>query len=202
MTLPQAQYSLLGGETVPSGMDVVSAEVGWPSVTFGFTHGTGPTSDVGLRFDLLYGVEETTVFSKFGIGARVPLRFVAMRRDRLSVLLHVDPGIKAYTYSPVWFGIQFPVGVVFGYRASSAVTLAFGVDVPMTLFVTPSPVAFWVAPTFGPGIEAQITRDFLIGLNTRFGPVIRSGVPGVPSFLNSSGAEFGFVLQLLLAYKL
>jgi len=59
MTLPQAQYSLLGGETVPSGMDVVSAEVGWPSVTFGFTHGTGPTSDVGLRFDLLYGVVAT-----------------------------------------------------------------------------------------------------------------------------------------------
>lgn len=201
-TLAPAQYSLLGGETVPAGADVVSAEFGWPSVTFGFTHGTGANSDVGLRFDLLYGVEETTTFSKFGVGARVPLRFVALRRDRLSVLLHFDPGIKAYTYSPAWFGIQFPLGLVFGYRATSSVTLAFGIDVPMTLFVTPSPVVFWIAPTFGPGVEAQITRNFLLGLNTRFGPVIRTGVPGVPSFFNDSGAEFGFLLQVLLAYRL
>ena len=79
---------------------------------------------------------------------------------------------------------------------------AFGVDVPMTLFLTPSPVAFWIGPTFGPGVEAQLTRELLVGLNTRFGPVIRSGIPGVNSFFDSSGAEFGFVVQMLLAYRI
>ena len=34
-----SRYSLLGGTTVPTGADVVSAEVGWPSASFGFTHG-------------------------------------------------------------------------------------------------------------------------------------------------------------------
>src|SRR2546421_3966884 len=89
-------YSLLGGTTVPTGTDVVSGEFGWPSVSFGFTHGTGPTSDVGFKFDLLFGFENTKN-SQFGIGFRVPLRFLVHRRDRISVLAHVDPGIKIYT---------------------------------------------------------------------------------------------------------
>jgi len=56
----------------------------------------GPSTDVGFRFDLIYGFENTTN-SQFGIGFRVPLRFMIHRRDRISVLAHVDPGIKIYT---------------------------------------------------------------------------------------------------------
>src|SRR5256714_11633795 len=92
-TTTGGQYSLLSGTTVPGGTDVVSGEFGWPSVSFGFTHGTGPTSDVGFKFDLLFGFENTKN-SQFGIGFRVPLRFLVHRRDRISVLAHVDPGIK------------------------------------------------------------------------------------------------------------
>src|SRR5207248_11575873 len=84
------RYSLLGGTTVPTGVDVVSAEVGWPSVTFGFTHGKSPTTDIGVKFDLIYGFENTTI-SHFGIGFRVPLRAMVLRRDRLTVLAHIDP---------------------------------------------------------------------------------------------------------------
>jgi len=36
---------------------------------------------------LLFGFENTTT-SQFGIGFRVPLRFMIHRRDRLSVLAH------------------------------------------------------------------------------------------------------------------
>src|SRR6266446_1348853 len=79
------QYSLLGGTTVPSGVDVVDGEFGWPSATFGFTHGMSPTTDVGFKFDLIYGFEGRTT-SQFGIGFRVPLRTTFMRRDRVTVL--------------------------------------------------------------------------------------------------------------------
>src|SRR3989442_10773956 len=108
------QYSLLGGTTVPSGVDVVDGEFGWPSASFGFTHGMSPTTDVGFRFDLIYGFESTDL-SQFGIGFRVPLRVTALRRDRISVLLHVDPGVKVYTTTPAKFGFQWPVGVTIGY---------------------------------------------------------------------------------------
>ncbi len=117
-TTPGGQYSLLGGTTVPSGTDVVSGEFGWPSATFGFTHGTGPSTDIGFKFDLIYGYENTTT-SQFGIGFRVPLRFMVHRRDRISVLAHVDPGIKIYTTTPAIFGFQWPIGLTVGYAASS-----------------------------------------------------------------------------------
>lgn len=196
-----ARYSLVGGETLPQGVDAISAELGWPGISFGVTHGTGPNTDVGVRFDLLFGVEETTTFNKFGVGLRVPLRLVALRRDRVSVALHFDPGIVTHTYSPAWFGLRFPIGATIGYRAAQNVTLAFGIDAPMTLFLTPSPVAFWIAPMFGPSAEIQVTRELLAGVNMRFGPVIRSAIPSV-SFVDTSGSEFGFLVQLLLAYRM
>jgi hypothetical protein len=184
---------LLGGETVGSGADVVSGEFGWPGISFGFTHGTSRDADVGVRFDLLFGFEEVSRSSQFGIGIRVPLRLTAMRRDRISVLVHVDPGIKLYTTNPASFGLQFPVGLTFGYAATRDVTVAFGVDMPMTLIVSgPASTALFLAPTFGPAVEFHVDPRLTAGLNTRFGPVIAS----------SGGSDFGFVTQLLLAYRM
>ena len=186
------RYSLLGGETVGTGVNVVSGEFGWPSVTFGITHGLSRDTDVGAKFDLLFGVEGATQASQFGIGFRVPYRMVALRSDRLSVLLHVDPGIKLFTYSPALFGIAFPVGAIVGYAVNRDITAAFGVDVNMTLYVTPSPVSFWISPMFGPAVEFHVDPRLAVGINTRFGPVLPS----------TGGSSFGFVTQLMLAYRM
>jgi len=185
-------YSLLGGTTVPAGTDVVSGEFGWPSASFGFTHGTGPTSDVGFKFDLIYGFESTTT-SQFGVGFRVPLRFMVHRRDRLSVLAHVDPGIKIYTTTPALFGFQWPIGLTVGYAASPELNVAFGFELPMTLAVTPSPVRMFLGPMFGPALEYHVDRLLTVGFNTRFGPIFST---------QGGGGEFGFVTQMLLAYRL
>jgi hypothetical protein len=191
-TAGTGHYSLLGGETVGAGTNVVSGEFGWPSVSFGYTHGLSRDADIGLKFDLLFGVEGATQSSQFGVGFRVPMRMTAMRRDRLSVLLHFDPGLKIFTYSPALFGLSFPVGVVFGYSATREMVVAFGLDLPMTLYVSPSPVQFLISPMFGPAIEYHVDPRLAVGVNTRFGPVINT----------SGGSEFGFVMQLLLAYRL
>lgn len=185
-------YSLLGGTTVPAGTDVVSGEFGWPSASFGFTHGTGPTSDVGFKFDLIYGFESTTI-SQFGIGFRVPLRFMVHRRDRISVLAHVDPGIKIYTTTPAIFGFQWPIGLTVGYAASPELNVGFGFELPMTLVVTPSPVRMFLGPMFGPALEYHVDRQLTVGFNTRFGPIFST---------SGGGGEFGFVTQMLLAYRL
>jgi len=189
---PSGRYSLLGGETVPTGMNVVSGEFGWPSVSFGLTHGYRRDTDIGARFDLLFGVEGVSNNSQFGIGFRAPLRMVALRNDRISVLLHFDPGIKLFTTSPALFGFSFPVGTVIGYAATRDVTVAFGIDLPMTLYVTPSPVRFVISPMFGPAVEFHVDPRLAVGLNTRFGPVIYS----------TGGSDFGFVTQLMLAYRM
>jgi len=182
----------LGGETVGSGVNVVSGEFGWPSVTFGITHGVSPTADIGLKFDLLFGFESASCCSQFGVGFRAPLRMTTYRRDRLSVLLHFDPGLKIYTANPADFGLAFPIGAVFGYSANRDLTIAFGVDLGMTLYVSPSPVRFLISPLFGPAVEYHVDPLLTVGLNTRFGPVIDT----------SGGSSFGFVTQVLLAYKM
>jgi hypothetical protein len=192
-TTTGARYSLLGADTVPNGQDVVSGEVGWPSISLGVTHGTGPRSDIGLRFDLLYGFEYTTSNTQFGVGARVPLRYMAYRRDRIGVLFHVDPGIKVYTTSPAIFGLQFPVGATVGYTASPELNVAFGLELPMFLSVTPSPVTFFLGPLFGPAVEYHVDRQLSVGLNTRFGPMFNT---------NNGASAFGMIMQLLLAYRL
>ena len=186
------RYSLLGGETVGTGVNVVSGEFGWPSVTFGITHGLSRDTDVGAKFDLLFGIEGATEASQFGIGFRVPYRMVALRSDRLSVLLHIDPGIKLFTTSPARFGLAFPVGAVVGYAVNRDITAAFGVDLNMTLYVTPSPVSFWISPMFGPAVEFHVDPRLAVGINTRFGPVLPS----------TGGSSFGFVTQLMLAYRM
>jgi hypothetical protein len=191
-TTPLGQYSLLGGTTVPQGVDVVSGEFGWPSASFGFTHGMSPTTDVGFRFDLIYGFEYTDI-SQFGIGFRVPLRLLAFRRDRLSALVHVDPGLKVYTTTSAAFGFQFPVGLTLGYSATPELNVGFGFDLPMTLFVTPAPVTFFLGPLFGPAFEFHPDRQLAVGLNTRFGPIFNT---------QAGASRFGFVTQLLLAYRM
>ena len=72
-------------------------------------------------------------------------------------------------------------------------TVAFGVELPMTLFVTPSPVDFWLGPLFGPAFEYHVDRELTLGLNTRFGPIIETA---------GGTTHFGFVTQLLIAYRL
>jgi hypothetical protein len=186
-------YSLLGGETVPTGVDVVSGEFGYPGVSFGLTHGTSATSDIGVKFDILYGYEYTTL-SEFGIGARIPFRFAAYKRDRIGVLFHIDPGIKFYTTDPVSFGFQWPIGVTLGYTVGPELTVAFGVDVPMFLKVASSPVDFFLGPMFGPAFEYHVDRELTLGLNTRFGPIIETAFGGA--------TRFGFVTQLLIGYRL
>src|SRR5947208_4596053 len=164
---PSGRYSLLGGETVGTGTNVVSGEFGWPSITFGFTHGLSRDRDVGAKFDLLFGIEGDSNASQFGIGFRVPYRVVALRSDRLSVLLHTDPGIKLFTTSPSLFGFGFPVGVVFGYAVQRDLTIAFGVDLNMALYVTQSPVRFVISPMFGPSAEFRIDTRLPVWIITR-----------------------------------
>jgi hypothetical protein len=198
-----AHYSLLGAQTVAAGSDVISAEAGWPGVSFGFTHGLNATQDVGVKFDLLYGVESISQGTQFGIGLRAPFRMMLAKKDKISFLVHADPGIKLYTYSPAWFGLQLPVGVTAAYDVNPNLLVSFGVELPLTLFVTPSPAALFIAPLFGPAIEFHPDRQLSIGLNTKFGPVFYTATPGFnfPG-VSTSGSNFGFVTQAVVGYKL
>jgi len=69
-------------------------ELGWPGISFSYLHGTSDRTDVGARFDLLYGFENTT-HTAFGAGVDVPFRLVVNRSNKVSVALHIDPGLRS-----------------------------------------------------------------------------------------------------------
>src|SRR5207248_985772 len=118
------------GETVSPGRDAVSVELGWPGISAGYLHGINESTDVGVKFDLLYsGEEATTNPSRFGLGLDAPLRLVVSRQEKFLFGLHVDPGVRVYTGSgSTDFYIRFPVGAIIAIQATPEVRIAAGVD--------------------------------------------------------------------------
>jgi hypothetical protein len=183
--------SLVAGETVDAGQIVVSSEIGWPSVSLGYTQGLTPYTDFGIRFDLLYSVEGTTE-DRFGLGLRVPLRAIAVRSSVVSLLVHFDPGVSVYPKDDARWSALLGVGGAVGFQLADDFRMALGMDLPMYLVVTPS-ASFDIGTQFGLGFEYLADPHLLVGVNTRFGPL----------FSTSGGSsQFSFLTQLLLGYRM
>lgn len=213
----RGRWAYMAGDTVGEGKSVIGAELGWPDLTLAFVYGTGATTDVGVKAQLIYGTEGTTV-TQLGFALKVPVRVNLVRKEKFSLLLHGDPGIKLYagnkllndikvTPSKLAFGFTLPVGMQAAYSPNRALSVGVGADLDFTMFFagyfTPT---FILAPMFGPEVEYRIDDDVVVGLNTRFGPMI--GIPSddFENFGNFGAAEtqtkFAFRVQLVLAYKL
>jgi len=187
--IPRA--SIIGGETVDAGQDVFSSEIGWPSLSLGYTHGLTPYTDAGVRFDLLYSIEGTTQ-DRFGLGLRVPLRAIAIRGSFASLLVHFDPGVAVYPKTEARWSALLPIGGAIGFQLADDFRMALGMDLPISFVVTPS-ASFDIGTQFGVGFEYLADPHLLVGLNTRFGPLFST---------SGSGSEFSFLTQLLLAYRM
>ena len=195
-----AGWSVVGAE-VDAAKPAVDVQAGWPSTNFGYTFGLSPTSDVSLRFGLLYGFEGTTA-GQFGLSFYAPLRFELPKEDFFHWVFHVDPGIKLYTESTAAFGFQFPVGLVFGFPIQRGLEVGFGLDFNMTLLVTGhgSP-SFIFGPLVGPYVEYHLNPYIALGLNTRFGAAIQA-VSGSGNTPGGTHSDFAFTTQLFIGYRL
>lgn len=213
----RGRWAYMAGDTVGEGNSVIGAELGWPDLTLAFVYGTGERTDVGVKAQLIYGTEGTTV-TQFGFALKAPVRFNVIKKEKFSLLLHGDPGIKMYTgeklldgtkltRSKLSFGFTLPVGVQAAYSPIRALSVGVGADLDFSVFVagyfTP---AFIIAPMFGPEVEYRIDDEVAIGLNTRFGPMIGIGSDDFEHFGTFGSAEtqtkFAFRVQLVLAYRL
>jgi hypothetical protein len=184
-------WSVFTGETVPRGQRAATVEAGWPGVSLGYKMGLSGASDIGASFDLLYGFESTSS-SQFGLGLRFPYRVVFMRNGPISVLGHIDPGMKLYTTSSAIWQIQAPVGAQVGYAVSSVLRVEAGVEVPVALSVTPSANLF-VPPLFGLGAEYRFDRELTFGVEGRLGPVFQT---------SGQSTQFGFQILGSAAYHM
>jgi hypothetical protein len=188
---PAERWSLYGGETVAAGQDVFHGEIGWPSTSFGWTKGLTDTTDAGVRFDVLYAFE-TTTDTHFGLGLRVPVRAIAVRTGRVSLLVRGDPGLKVYPGDGTPWGFAVPLSSALGVALSPEFRLALGVDVPLTLFFAPS-AQIVIGTQFGLGLEWFLDPRMLIGVHTRVGPVFST---------DANGSRFGLVTQIGIGYRM
>jgi hypothetical protein len=167
--------------------------VGWPGASFSYLHGTSDRSDVGIRFDLLYGRENTTN-TAFGAGVDVPFRLVVNRSNRVAIGLQIEPGLRIYTQnSQTDFMTRFPVAGVLGVQATPELRL--GASAGLTMAVNWTHTAFFeVGPQFGFAAEYAADRNLLLGLNTKFGP----------QFYTHTGSttDLAFTLQVVIGYRM
>ncbi|HKA88491.1 MAG TPA: hypothetical protein VKE22_12550 [Haliangiales bacterium] len=216
-----SRWSYAAADTVGDGQSVIGGELGWPDVTLGFLYGVSKNVDVGAKLELAYGLEGTTSIH-FGFGLRVPIRVNFVKKDKLSVLAHFDPGVKIYTgtldkdfnqatgsyFDKMFFGITFPVGLAVAFSPTREWSIGLGVDVNLGLGVAGvGALSFGISPMAGPEIEYRIDDQIVIGLNTRFGagiaitsdtqyPEIGRYIPG------DTITKFAFKTQLVLGYKM
>jgi hypothetical protein len=215
------RWSYAAADTVGDGQSAIGGELGWPDVTLGFVYGVSHNIDVGAKLELAYGLEGTTNIH-FGFGLRAPIRINFVKKDKLSVLAHVDPGIKMYTgtldsdvnratgsyYDKMFFGIQFPVGMAIAFSPTREWSVGLGVDVNLGLGLAGvgSP-SFAIGPMAGPEVEYRIDDQIVVGLNTRFGAEIAIGSQTTypetgETFAGDTVTRFAFRVQLVLGYKL
>ncbi|HET7787288.1 MAG TPA: hypothetical protein VFL36_15065 [Myxococcales bacterium] len=194
-------WSVATGETVSPNADAFRFDLGWPGISFTYLHGTSDRSDMGLQFDLLYGWESTNR-SKFGFGFGVPFRIVVNRKDKVTIGLHIDPGIRVYTGDNVTGGtdffLRFPVGGILGVQVTPELRLAATIDLNMaTQFLSHNfgPDAFLeIGPQFGFAAEYAVDRSLDVGLNVRFGPQFYT--------FSASPTDFAFTTAVVIGYRL
>jgi hypothetical protein len=210
------RWSYAAADTVGDGQAVIGSELGWPDVTLGFVYGVSRSIDVGAKLELAYGLEGTTNIH-FGFGLRAPIRFNLVKKEKVSVLAHVDPGVKIYTgtlekgidpyFEKMYFGIQLPVGIAVAFSPSRDVSVGIGFDVN-TIFGLAGVGAFSVgiSPMAGPELEYRIDDQIVVGVNTRFGAGIAitsdTTYPGVGTAAGDTYTKFAFRAQLVLGYKM
>jgi hypothetical protein len=193
----QQQWGLHTGDTVRTGDNMIYGEFGWPSLNIGFAHGLNDKVDIGALFVLPYGFEYRPDAITVGLGLRVPIRITPLRTNKVSLQIHVDPGIKFDSFDDdnhrVLFGLWIPFGIEVGIHLTREATLSFGMEVPFYLNVTD--FAYGGIPLlFGPGFEYHIDDHIGLGLNTKFGPSI---VPKVNPVV-----DFGFIVQANFVYRI
>jgi hypothetical protein len=208
-------FSVITGETVATGRDMVSAEAGFPGFTFGWTHGLSDRFDAGVKLDLLYGRRYTTLFSTFGMQLHAPLRYMTYRRGQIGVQVHVDPGLDFYTGANpcaafgfncgqnASFALNVPVGVTVGFQVTHELRVAAGADLVMSLaYAGPGTAFLQIGPLFGGAVEYYFEKQWVVGFNLRFGPQFYAGGQPLAPLPGGPGTQLGFITEATVGYRL
>jgi hypothetical protein len=188
-------WSVVTGETVGTNVHVLHVQVGWPGISATLLHGYTPTVDLGGIFTFNYGYEGDVNFVHPGLKLQALLKATLMDTPKYNLGVTFAPGGFVYFFGSNFTvgGIVFPLGLVFGLPASSAVNVAFNFDLPM--FVSFGDFSHFTVPIlFGGGVEYFLERNMALTFNLRAGPIIYAGT--------ASGTDFDLQALFGLAFKI
>ncbi len=192
------KWGLHSGDTLTAGSIMPYAEVGYPDEGIGVHYGLTDRIEIGGRIGFHYAPIYHPSFLAAGMSAAFTLRISLAKTEKVSALIHLDPGLKVLTFSGPFLGIQFPVGAEIGIHLTREATLQIGLDVPVAVNLTNGVFAN-IVPMAGPGFEYQISDKMAVGANTRFGATIIAGGDRGVTF---SGVGFGFLTHAYFGYKI
>ena len=187
-------WTVDSGETVGAGNNVVRGQVGFPGLWADIIHGVDPTTEIGGRLQLNYGVEGLTDATHFEMALNFLLRHQFVDTGKFKFAGTFNPGVLFYTaFSHTTFGITFPVEGQFGIPIDPKFTLNASFGLPM--WVTFGDFnAFYLPIMFGGGVEYLLEPNVALTFKLRLGPTI--------AFANGTSAS-SFTLNALFgaAYK-
>jgi hypothetical protein len=222
----RAEANLHDGDVLRPGSNMIYPEAGFPELAFGWQHGVSNTVDVGIRASLIYGFEYIPVYAgELGLGVRVPIRITPLKTGKVSLQIHVDPGIKfdsfgtgygcvlyvggvcqgGYGYGfgglfggGLHFGLWVPVGVDVGIHINQNMTITPGVEIP--IFINFTGFVYGAIPILvGAHFQYNINDRMSVGGTLKLGPTILSYTPPgcVAGPFNVCGSFTGATLGLI-----
>ena len=186
-------WSVVGPKTVAPGSNVLEAWAGYPSISAGWLHGVSSGINIGARVGFVYGVEGMFRDSAPGLRVQGVFKLRLLDSGKVSLGLTFDPGVlyyASYLQGARW-GLTVPVGFRLGIAASSALSVAVLVDVPMWVeFGTFG--GFNLPILTGGGVEYFITSQLAVFVRARIGPTLRTGRPAEVTFDAGLGIGYRF----------
>lgn len=189
--------SVLAGNTLGTGKDVLHFQAGWPGISATLLHGLNERADVGGRFSFNYGYEGLTTVVP-GLKLQGIVRIELVDKPRYNLGLRFEPGLFVYFDNnrfgdDIAAGMTIPAALALGIPVKPDIMFNFGFEIPFFFVFNYS--QFVVPILFGAGLEYQLDNNLSLTFNTRFGPAIIATNGG-------SDARFAFQTLIGLAFKL
>lgn len=187
--------SVLGGNAMGTGTDVVHAQVGWPGVSGTYLHGYNDKTDIGVKFGFNYGFESliTTFGVNPGLKLQGVLRYELVDKPTYNIGLRIEPGFFTYFDSNFIFGMTLPVGVHAGFPINEKFSVHAVGEIPFSFGIGDN---IWIVPfVVGGGVEYSVTPDIALTATLRTGPAL-------VAFSGGSSAEFYYQTLVGAAFKI
>jgi len=172
-----SQFSVFGGDPLPTGSSLLHAQFGWPGISATFLTGATQKASFGGRFTFAYGREGQVGGILLGLKFQALVRLGLIDTGKVSFGIDFAPGFAMYfpgaggvgAYTEL--GVALPVSFVLGFHLSDALALHAAVELPMLVTFT-GYSTFYVPIYVGGGLEYALDKSLYLTLSLQTGPMI------------------------------